>query len=133
MALYFTVFEQINASRVWETLVSENNFIFSNCPMSWEDLLGRCSYHFMYGFQSESTLYSCLNVKELLVRSRREKKWLFFRNISFSLWPGVSPKMTKSLIGDHFNSLKLTLKWKYNLKAILFPSILSFVTWLTVG
>ena len=31
-----------------------------------------CSCHVTYAFQSESTLYSCLNVKELLVRSRRE-------------------------------------------------------------
>ena len=30
-----------------------------------------CSYHVMYMFQSESTLYSCLNVKELFARSRR--------------------------------------------------------------
>ena len=30
------------------------------------------SYHVTYVFQSESTLYSCLNVKELLARSRRE-------------------------------------------------------------
>ena len=31
-----------------------------------------CSYHVTYAFQSESTLYSCLNVKELLARRRRE-------------------------------------------------------------
>ena len=31
-----------------------------------------CSCHVVYAFQSESTLYSCLNVKELLARSRRE-------------------------------------------------------------
>ena len=31
-----------------------------------------CSYHVTYAIQSESTLYSCLNVKELLARSRRE-------------------------------------------------------------
>ena len=30
------------------------------------------AYHVTYAFQSESTLYSCLNVKELLARSRRE-------------------------------------------------------------
>ena len=30
------------------------------------------SYHVTYAFQSESTLYSCLNVKELLPRNRRE-------------------------------------------------------------
>ena len=33
-----------------------------------------CSYHVMYAFQSESTLCSCLNVKELLAR-RRRKIW----------------------------------------------------------
>ena len=32
-----------------------------------------CSYHVTSAFQSESTLYSCLNAKELLARSRREK------------------------------------------------------------
>ena len=31
-----------------------------------------CSYHVAYAFQSEFTLYSCLNAKELLARSRRE-------------------------------------------------------------
>ena len=30
------------------------------------------SYQVTYAFQSESTLYSCLNVKELLARNRRE-------------------------------------------------------------
>ena len=28
--------------------------------------------HVLYTFQNESTLYSCLNVKELLARNRRE-------------------------------------------------------------
>ena len=36
-----------------------------------------CSYHVTYAFQSESTLFSCLNVKELFARSRRE------------IWPNV--------------------------------------------
>ena len=31
-----------------------------------------CSYHFTYAFQSESTPYSCLNIKELLARNRRD-------------------------------------------------------------
>ena len=31
-----------------------------------------CSCHVTYTFQSESTLYSCLNVKELLAQSRRK-------------------------------------------------------------
>ena len=35
-------------------------------------LLVVCSYHVTHAFQSESTLYSCLNVKELLAQNRRE-------------------------------------------------------------
>ena len=31
-----------------------------------------CSCHVTYAFQSESTLYSCLDVTELLARSRQE-------------------------------------------------------------
>ena len=31
-----------------------------------------CSYHVTYAFQNESTLCICLNVKELLARSRPE-------------------------------------------------------------
>ena len=31
-----------------------------------------CYYHVTYTFQSESTLYSCLNVKELLARNKRD-------------------------------------------------------------
>ena len=31
-----------------------------------------CSYHVTHVFQSESTLYSCLNVKELLARNKRD-------------------------------------------------------------
>ena len=30
-----------------------------------------CTYHVTYAYQSESTLYNCLNVKELLARNRR--------------------------------------------------------------
>ena len=48
----------------------------SNVKQSWsfakvaetenKEHLTVCSYHVTYAFQSESTLYSCLNVKELL-------------------------------------------------------------------
>ena len=34
-----------------------------------------CSYHVTYAFQSESTLYSCLNIKELLAPLRRHEIW----------------------------------------------------------
>ena len=31
-----------------------------------------CSYHATYALQSESTLYSCLNVQELIARNRQD-------------------------------------------------------------
>ena len=34
--------------------------------------LAVCSYHIAYAFQSESILYSCVNVKKLLARNRRK-------------------------------------------------------------
>ena len=40
------------------------------CPKCWNQLTV-CSYHVTYAFQSESILYNCLNVKELLAWSRR--------------------------------------------------------------
>ena len=36
------------------------------------ELVTVCSYHVIYVFHGESTPYSCLNVKELLARNRRE-------------------------------------------------------------
>ena len=46
--------------------------IFVSRRLIRELILTVCSYHVTYAFQSESTLYSCLNVKELLARSRHE-------------------------------------------------------------
>ena len=48
-----------------------------------------CSYHVTYAFQSEFTLYSCLNLKELLAQSRREiwslsDCWVFVYELSGS-------------------------------------------------
>ena len=43
--------------------------------LTWTSMLvTACFCHVTFAFQSESTLYSCLNVKELLARSRR-KLW----------------------------------------------------------
>ena len=40
-----------------------------------------CSYHVTYAFQSESTLYSCLNVKKPLARTRSETRTWHDKNI----------------------------------------------------
>ena len=57
-------------------LVSRNELIFQYviCQQGqlYEACLTVCSYHVTYSFQSESTLYSCLNVKELLAQNRRD-------------------------------------------------------------
>ena len=56
------IIEKIN-----EKLISELHF------NQWKNTDSTaCSYQVMYVFQSESTFYSCLNVKELLARNRCE-------------------------------------------------------------
>ena len=65
-----TVFEMF-----YENLLSANDKTSKNIIFAGDlniNVLTVCSYHVTYAFQSESTLYSCLNVKELLARSRRE-------------------------------------------------------------
>ena len=52
----------------WEKISRYN----SNNRTTNTEFLTVCSCHVTYAFQSESTLYSCLNVKELLARSRRK-------------------------------------------------------------
>ena len=59
--------------------VNEHSTIWPNWPNAWAVLwvlictvhLIVCFDHVTYEFESESTLYSCLNVKKLLARSRR--------------------------------------------------------------
>ena len=48
-----------------------DNYVNVNYKERSKKALIVCFYHVTYEFESESTLYSCLNVKELLVRSRR--------------------------------------------------------------
>ena len=45
--------------------------VFQWFVLQWFHLVV-CSYHVSYAFQSESKLYSSLNVKKLLARNRRE-------------------------------------------------------------
>ena len=60
--------------------VNENSIIWPNWPNDWavswvlicKVHLTVCSCHLTYAFQSEYTLYCCVNVKELLAPSRRE-------------------------------------------------------------
>ena len=57
----------------WFTLVRQfNKYLFFHFINLNIIILTVCSGHVTYTFESESTLYSCLNVKELLAWSRRE-------------------------------------------------------------
>ena len=60
-------------SNTW-LLLFENNF--SSITMTV------CSYHVTYAFQTESTLYICLDVKELLARNRPDVESLSGCNVT---------------------------------------------------
>ena len=76
-----------------EFLVKLKFFSKKNSAFSWsmfhyvyiltwaKMLMTPCSSHVTFAFQSESTLYSCLNVKELFAQSRR-KIW----SLSYCSW-----------------------------------------------
>ena len=57
---------------------NQNSTIRPNCPNNLAELwvvirtvhLSVCSYHVIYDFQSESTFYLCLNIKEILAQDR---------------------------------------------------------------
>ena len=55
--------EYLTCTKIW------NKFNMKNMS-DYHDTVFYC--HVTYAFLSESTLYSCLNVKELLARNRRE-------------------------------------------------------------
>ena len=65
-----------------------------------------CSYHVTYPFQSESTLYSCLNVKELLARSRDEI-W----SLSDCNWTRTQNHLVRKKHSTIWLSVRLRTKW----------------------
>ena len=76
----------------------------------WKTFLTVCYYLVRYAFQSESTLYNCLNVKELLARSRREI-W----SLSDCNWTRTHNhlvrKQTLNLLAK--TSVRLRTKWSW--------------------
>ena len=68
-----------------------------------------CSGHVKYAFQGESTLYSCLNVKELLIQRRREMWSLsdcnWTRNKNHLVW--------KQTLNTHSKYLSVGYIWLY--------------------
>ena len=65
-----------------------------------------CSYHVTYAFQSESTLHSCLNFKELLARSRRE-----ISNLSDCNWTRTHNHLVHKRTLNHLAKLASLAKW----------------------
>ena len=85
-------------------------------PLSYNSLMSTssllltvCSCHVTYVFQSESTLYSCLNVKELLARNRREIwRW------SGCNWTRTQNNLVLKRTLNHlanWSSVRLRTKW----------------------
>ena len=95
-------------------------------------LLSVCSCDVTYAFQSESTLYSCLNVKELLARSRREI-W----SLSDYNWTRTQNQLVRKRTLNHLASLAkwlsdcLRTKWfwfRVQLQSLTCFCFLSFFT-----
>ena len=63
-----------------------------------------CFHHVTYAFQSESTLYSCLNLKELLAGSRREI-W----SLSDSNWTRAHSLLVRKRTLNHLAKLAKSL------------------------
>ena len=100
------------------------------CPNLNDKLMTACSCHVTYAFQSESTIYSCLNVKELLARSRREIWRLNDECISH-----ISALCTRNLhaaqVGKHSTSSKNILLIALTMKLFsLFVYIKFFILFL---
>ena len=69
-------------------------------------LLTVCSCHVTYVFESKSTLYSCLNVKELVAQSRREI-W----NLSDWSWTRTHNHLVHKQTLNHLAKLTSLAKW----------------------
>ena len=80
--------------------------------------LSVCSYHVAYAFQSESTICSCLNVKELLARSRHkilslsDSNWTRTQNHLVCKWTLNHSRLAKCQ-GTHCLKQARHLKFKW--------------------
>ena len=97
---------------------------FPNCDLVF---LTVCYYHVTHAFQSESTLYSCLNVKELLARSRR-KIW----SLSDCKWTRTHNQLVRRRTLNYSASLtkwlsvSLRTKWLWVRVQLQSPGISDF-------
>ena len=114
----------INCIKNYGSFISTKKDGLANCVCSISYFLRSnyhltvCYCHVTYAFQSESTLYNCLNVKELLARSWHKiwslNDWVFVYD---AIVPGSSPVAViiiySHLIMNTFNiSTSRTEYWK---------------------
>ena len=71
-----------------------------------------CSCHVTYAFESESTRYSCLNVKELLARVCLRTKWFWvrFQLQSPHIREFYPPRCSKKIINYHYKIYRSSCK-----------------------
>ena len=99
----FCIFRVYLSSLLRSFLFFLNSQFFINIFVCFLYLLSVCSYHVTYAFQSESKLYSCLNVKELLARSRHE-----IRSLSDCNWTRINNYLVHKRTLNHLAKLVQT-------------------------
>ena len=93
--------------------VNEHTTIWPNWPYDWAVFwvlictvqLTVCSYHVLYAFQSESILYSCLYVKELLARNKH-----VIWSLSDCNWIWTQNHLVRKATHNHLAKLTLWLR-----------------------
>ena len=96
-----------------------------------------CVCHITYAFQSESTLYSCLNVKELLARSRREIwslsdcNWTRTQNHLVFLYE-LNGSGFESSCCSHLNKLKMN-KFMFNVRQSKMNRFINYIWQLIIN
>ena len=104
--------------RYWTVQISGNG--------RWQKMSSVCSCHVTYAFQSESTLYSCLNVTELLVWSRR-KIWSLCDCNWTRTQSHLARKRTLNHLASLTKSLSVRLQTKWFWVRVQLQSLKSFV------
>ena len=103
-----------SSHKIWKLFSSYKMSGFSSHKISGissRKMSSGCCYHVTYTFQSESTLYKCLNLKELLVQNRHFV-WSLGSSIQFGHIGTFCPPGTYFYLGilKHFELQKFRKK-----------------------
>ena len=91
-----------------------HNFVDDNNLSAWGETLSKltaCSCHVTYAFQSESTLYSCLNVKNTARSFGPLAKWLSVRLTTKWFWVRVQLQSLVELYIVHIKIFWVNQTW----------------------